>query len=86
MRPRNYGPRDRPCARSKLLVANLGEALFRPSGRSLELTEFGQLAYGYAEEIFMLGGEILRATKSAPGVRALRLHVCIVDSFPKLMS
>ena len=35
---------------------------------------------------FTLGGEILRATKQAPGVRALRLHVGIVDSFPKLMS
>ena len=47
----------------------LGETLFRPSGRSLELTEFGQMIYGYAEEIFTLGGEILRATKQAPGVR-----------------
>jgi LysR family transcriptional activator of nhaA len=74
------------CTQIKLLEASLGETLFRPSGRSLELTEFGQMIYGYAEEIFTLGGEILRATKQAPGVRALRLHVGIVDSFPKLMS
>ncbi len=74
------------CTQIKLLEASLGETLFRPSGRSLELTEFGQLVHGYAEEIFTLGGEILRATKQAPGVRALRLHVGIVDSFPKLMS
>jgi LysR family transcriptional activator of nhaA len=74
------------CTQIKLLEASLGEPLFRPSGRSLALTEFGQLIYGYAEEIFTLGGEILRATKQAPGVRALRLHVGIVDSFPKLMS
>lgn len=74
------------CTQIKLLEASLGETLFRPSGRSLELTEFGQLVCGYAEEIFTLGGEILRATKQAPGVRALRLHVGIVDSFPKLMS
>ena len=74
------------CTQIKLLEASLGESLFRPSGRSLELTEFGQVVYGYAEEIFTLGGEILRATKAAPGVRALRLHVGIVDSFPKLMS
>jgi LysR family transcriptional activator of nhaA len=74
------------CTQIKLLEASLGETLFRPSGRSLELTEFGQVIYGYAEEIFTLGGEILRATKQAPGVRALRLHVGIVDSFPKLMS
>jgi len=74
------------CTQIKLLETSLGETLFRPSGRSLVLTEFGQLIYGYAEEIFTLGGEILRATKQAPGVRALRLHVGIVDSFPKLMS
>ena len=74
------------CTQIKLLEASLGETLFRPSGRSLVLTEFGQLVHGYAEEIFTLGGEILRATKQAPGVRALRLHVGIVDSFPKLMS
>ena len=74
------------CTQIKLLESSLGESLFRPSGRSLELTEFGQLAYGHAEEIFTLGNEILRAAKQAPGVRALRLHVGIVDSFPKLMS
>ncbi|MBC8126995.1 MAG: LysR family transcriptional regulator [Gloeobacteraceae cyanobacterium ES-bin-144] len=74
------------CTQIKLLEASLGETLFRPSGRSLELTEFGQLVCGYAEEIFTLGGEILRTTKQAPGVRSLRLHVGIVDSFPKLMS
>lgn len=74
------------CTQIKLLETSLGETLFRPSGRSLELTEFGQLVFGYAEEIFTLGSEILRATKQAPGVRSLRLHVGIVDSFPKLMS
>ncbi len=74
------------CTQIKLLETSLGEALFRPSGRSLELTEFGQVVFGYAEEIFTLGGEILQATKQAPGVRSLRLHVGIVDSFTKLMS
>ena len=74
------------CSQIQLLEESLGEDLFRPSGRSLALTEFGQLIFGYAEEIFALGGEILRATKQAPGVRFLRLHVGIVDSFPKLMS
>lgn len=74
------------CTQIKLLEASLGETLFRTSGRSLVLTEFGQLIYGHAEEIFTLGGEILRATKQVPGIRSLRLHVGIVDSFPKLMS
>lgn len=74
------------CTQIKLLEASLGEPLFRPSGRSLALTEFGQMIFGYAEEIFALGSEILRATKQAPGVRSLKLHVGIVDSFPKLIS
>ncbi|MEO0016880.1 MAG: hypothetical protein RLZZ522_163 [Verrucomicrobiota bacterium] len=69
-----------------LLEAALGEDLFRPRGRSVELTEFGQMILGYAEEIFTIGGEILRAAKQAPTSRALRLHVGIVDSFPKLMT
>jgi LysR family transcriptional activator of nhaA len=74
------------CTQIKLLEASLGESLFRPSGRSLVLTEFGQVIHGYAEEIFALGGEVLRATKQLPGIRSLRLNVGIVDSFPKLVS
>lgn len=69
-----------------LLEEALGEDLFRPRGRSVELTEFGQMIYSYAEEIFALGGEILGSSKQAHGGRSLRLHVGIVDSFPKLMS
>ncbi len=74
------------CTQVQQLEAALGEELFRPRGRSLELTEFGHLIFGYAEEIFALGGEILRAARQAPTSRSLRLHAGIVDSFPKLMS
>ncbi len=74
------------CTQIKLLETSLGEPLFRPSGRSLVLTEFGQVILGYAQEIFTLGSEVLRAAKQAPGARALRLHVGILDSFPKLMT
>ena len=74
------------CTQIKLLEARLGEALFRPRGRSLEMTEFGQTVYSYAEEIFTLGGEMLRAARHGPGNRSLRLNVGVVDSFPKLMS
>ncbi|MCF7731542.1 MAG: LysR family transcriptional regulator [Akkermansiaceae bacterium] len=69
-----------------LLEVALGGDLFRPHGRGVALTEFGQMIYGYAEEIFALGAEILGCSEQAPGVRSLRLHVGIVDSFPKLMS
>jgi len=74
------------CTQVKQLEASLGEKLFRPSGRTLVLTEFGQLIFSYAEEIFALGGEVLSAAKQAPTSRALRLNAGIVDSLPKLMS
>jgi LysR family transcriptional activator of nhaA len=68
------------------LASSLGEDLFRRRGRASVLTEFGHLVYSYADEIFTLGGELLRATRQAPTSRSLRLHAGIVDSFPKLMS
>jgi LysR family transcriptional activator of nhaA len=74
------------CGQIQLLESSLGEELFRPSGRSLALTEFGRIVLGYAEEIFDLGGEIQRAARQAPTARTLRLNAGIVDSFPKLMS
>ena len=74
------------CTQVQLLESTLGEDLFRPSGRSAVLTEFGQLIYRYADEIFTLGGEVLRAAKQAPTSKSLRLNAGIVDSFPKLMS
>ena len=69
-----------------LLEESLGENLFRPRGRSMELTEFGQRVFSLAEEIFTLGEEVLRAGRQAPSVRTTRLHAGVVDSFPKLMS
>lgn len=74
------------CAQIKLLESALGENLFRLNARSLVLTEFGHLILEYAEEIFSLGRELLSARKQFPGVRALRLQVGVVDSFPKQTS
>jgi len=64
----------------------LGEKLFRRSGRKNELTEVGRLVFGYAEEIFALGRELVNAVKQRPGTRALRLYVGVADSFPKLVT
>jgi LysR family transcriptional activator of nhaA len=74
------------CAQVKQLEAALGETLYRRRGRSIVLTDFGRVIYGYAEEIFTLGRELLTTAKRAPTARLLRLHVGIVDSFPKLLS
>lgn len=73
-------------AQIKLLESALGEPLFRRSGRSLVLTEFGGLVYGYADEIFTLGRELLAAGKRGAVGQTPRLHLGIVDSFPKLLS
>jgi LysR family transcriptional activator of nhaA len=43
----------------RLLEDQLGQQLFERAGRSLKLTEAGQLALGYAETIFASGSELL---------------------------
>ena len=74
------------CVQVKQLEAALGETLYRRSGRSIMLTDFGRLIQGYAEEIFTLGRELLAAGKRGPAARTQRLHLGVVDSFPKLLS
>lgn len=73
-------------AQMRLLEEALGERLFRRSGRRLVLTEVGQLALSYAEEIFMTGQELLGAVKHGAGARTMRLRVGITDSIPKLVA
>jgi len=48
----------------------------------------GQLALGYAEEIFSLGTEFIHAVKQQDPSRKrpLRLAIGVEDSFPKLLS
>jgi LysR family transcriptional regulator, transcriptional activator of nhaA len=64
----------------------LGEKLFRREGRQNKLTDAGQLVFGYAEEIFALGRELMNAVKQRPGTETLRLYVGVADSFPKLVT
>src|SRR5690242_13610370 len=49
------------------LEDRLGEKLFTRVGRRLQLTEAGKLVYGYAEDIFSLGSEMLDAVKARGG-------------------
>ena len=46
-------------AQIKLLEAELGQPLFQRTGRTLTLTEAGQLAFAYAETIFATGSELM---------------------------
>lgn len=70
----------------KELEDALGEPLFRRSGRSNVLTEAGQIAFRYAEEIFALGTELTHAVKQRPGSQSMRLYAGVADSIPKLVA
>ena len=68
----------------KLLEERLGCALFRKSGRRLELTEEGRTALGYADQIFGLGAEMEAAIGPARrGGQVLDCRVGIADAVPK---
>lgn len=75
-------------AQVRLLEDALAEKLFQRKGRSLELTEMGRFVFGYAEDIFSLGSELIAAVKSQEPARKRppRFVVGIEDSFPKLLS
>jgi LysR family transcriptional activator of nhaA len=67
------------------LEAALGEELFDRSGRSMKLTEVGQVVYAYADEIFAMGRDLTAAVDGLPGRGPLHLSVGVVDWIPKLM-
>jgi LysR family transcriptional activator of nhaA len=69
----------------KQLEEQLGQPLFDRTRRKLELTEAGQLAFRYADEIFSLGREFLDALEGQPLGRPVRLVVGISDVMPKLV-
>ncbi|MEM7435001.1 MAG: transcriptional activator NhaR [Myxococcota bacterium] len=69
----------------KQLEESLGYPLFDRSRRKLELTEAGELAYRYADEIFSLGNEFLDALAGRPAGRPIRLAVGTSDVMPKLI-
>jgi LysR family transcriptional activator of nhaA len=73
-------------AQVRALEGALGEKLFRRAGRGLALTEAGERARRYGDDIFALGDE-LQASLRHPGPAApLRVSIGITDSVPKLLS
>ena len=68
------------------LEESLSEKLFRKSGRRLVLTEMGRLVYGYADEIFSMGREMIEAVHGRPTGRPMRLVVGVADVVPKLVA
>lgn len=64
----------------------LDEPLFRRTGRRLVLTDVGKTVFGYADDIFSLGNELLDVMRGHATGRPLRLHVGVSDAVPKLLT
>jgi len=73
-------------AQIRELEVALDAKLFRRSGRRNVLTDAGQIVLRYADDIFTLGGDLVSSLKQRPTVLALRLHVGVADSLPKLVT
>lgn len=69
----------------RLLEEQLGEDLFDRRSARMTLTESGQLAFDYAEEIFSLGNEFVESLQGVAGSKPRRLRVGISDVLPKLV-
>jgi LysR family transcriptional activator of nhaA len=69
-----------------LLEDRLGVALFRRSGRRLELTDAGRTALTYADEIFHVGAELEEALQNRAAARAHPFRVGIADVVPKTIA
>lgn len=64
----------------------LGVALFRRSGRRLELTDAGRTALVYADDIFQVGAELEDALQNRLALRAHPFRVGIADVVPKAIA
>jgi LysR family transcriptional regulator, transcriptional activator of nhaA len=69
-----------------LLEKSLGTALFAPQGRGLVLTDAGRRALGYADQIFLLGEQMLDVLRDDSIGGSLRFAVGISDALPKLVA
>jgi LysR family transcriptional activator of nhaA len=66
------------------LEQDIGKSLLAPKGRRLVLTEAGQIALGYADQIFLLGEQMQETLAEEEVGNSMRLTVGISDSLPKL--
>ena len=70
-------------AQIRTLEENLGQKLLQKRGRGLELTETGQLAYRYANDMFGLGEELVHELEGRPADGGRLFKVGVTDILPK---
>jgi LysR family transcriptional regulator, transcriptional activator of nhaA len=70
----------------KAIEKQFGQALFSRTTRRLTLTDAGQTALRYADDIFSLSDELSQAMAGESGDRPRRLVVGIADVVPKLIA
>ncbi len=71
----------------QLLEASFGRPLFAKQGRKLVMTDTGELAFRYAQDIFNLGAELEQVLHLPPGTRRpAELRVGIADAVPKMVA
>jgi LysR family transcriptional regulator, transcriptional activator of nhaA len=68
----------------KLLEQSIAKKLFERQGRSLVMTEVGQMVFRYADEMFRTGRELLEAVSRGDSASPTRFVVGISDALPKL--
>jgi len=67
----------------KHLEEELGCALFERRNRKLVLTQAGQVALEYANQIFTLGSELTEVLQAGSFLRKIHLNIGVLDSIPK---
>ncbi len=70
----------------KALEQHFGQPLFTRTSRRLQLTDAGQTALRYADDIFSLSDELSQAMAGEPGDRPRRFLVGIADVVPKMIA
>ena len=68
------------------LEESLGQKLFARAGRGLALTETGQTVYGYAEQIFRLGSEMIDAAHGQPAPKPVQFRAGVDSTMSKLIA
>lgn len=73
-------------AQIRTLEDTLGHRLLQRQGRTLVMTDVGRIVFGYADEIFGIGRELLETLRGRPAGRPLHLAIGVANAVPKLVA